>query len=224
MNDLLQKSTISSKRRCLLLSFTRRLRSLATTPPFLINLNKSLFHRNNSLNLQGTNQCHRCVLHKTDGYFRRFEMKKMLLFIVVLAIPVASFAQFKSQTQLPSISAQIAKPASNLLLGFLDPNRFQMHHSFSMSYATMGGQGMMVNSYMNTIDYQISNPLFLRLNLGLMNSPINSFNNPALDKARFFGSAELSYRPSDNTLIQLGIDYRPGFYPGNYYNNYWGNW
>jgi hypothetical protein len=138
-------------------------------------------------------------------------------------MPLVTFAQLKNQSELPAFSQIGVKPSSNVILGFLNSDKLSMHHTFSMSYMTMGSAGgMMVNSYMNTINYQISNPLFLRLNLGLMNSPYNSFNNPALNNVQFFGGAELFYRPSENSLIKVGVDVRPGYYGPGYYNNGYG--
>jgi hypothetical protein len=152
-------------------------------------------------------------------------MKKGLLVFIFVFIPMLAFAQLKSQTKMPSISDAIAKPNTGSFFGLFDPTRLSMHHSFSMSYMTMGSAGgMMVNSYMNTIDYQISNPLFLRLNLGLMNIPYSSLQNPVLNNTQFFGGAELYYRPSDNTLLKFGFDVRPGYYGPGYYNNGWYGW
>ncbi len=139
-----------------------------------------------------------------------------ILFLV--CFPAVLSAQYKHQ---PTIKEALSSPASGLVLGFLDPEKFSMNHSFSASFVTFGGNSMMVNSYVNTINYQFSAPLSLRLNLGLMNTPYSSFNTqPGLSNAldlnstRLFGGAELMYRPSENTAVTLGVDVRPGY---NYY-------
>lgn len=144
-------------------------------------------------------------------------MKKLLIVFVAICLPALVLGQMKQDTKLPSFSQVGTKPYSNLILGFINPDKLTMNHTFSMSYMGMGNGGMMMNSYMNTINYQISNPLFLRFNLGIMNTPYNSFNNPALNNTRFFGGAQLFYRPSDNTMIKLGFDIRPGYYRPGYY-------
>jgi hypothetical protein len=141
-------------------------------------------------------------------------MRKAIIVLLILLIPALLSAQFKNQTK-PDISGQIAKPASNILLGFLNPERFSMHHSFSASFMTMGNHSLMVNSYVNTIDYKISDPLLLKLNLGVANMPYNNFaDNPGLNDTQFFGGAELRYRPSNSTTISLGIDVSPYYYYG----------
>lgn len=149
-------------------------------------------------------------------------MKRYLVILLILSLPVMIFGQFKKQTDLPAFSEIMAKP-SNTFLGFFNPEKFSMHHNFSMNFMSFGGAGsMMINSYINTINYRISDPLLLRLDLGIMNTPYNSFNNPALSNTQFFGGAELLYKPSENSLITVGFDVRPGYYrPGyHYYNGY----
>ncbi len=150
-------------------------------------------------------------------------MKKAVALALILFFSSMSFAQFKSQSKLPPLSQVIAKPSNGLIFGFINPEKFSMHHSFSMSYMTLGsGRGMMVNSYMNTIDYQISNPLWLRLNLGIANSPYNSFQNPALNNTQFFGGAELFYRPTENSMIHIGVDVQPNYYRPGFRNDWYG--
>lgn len=139
-------------------------------------------------------------------------MKKMFVVLLLLTIPLAGFAQFKSQAKLPNISEVIATDAGRSVFSLFDPTRFSMHHSLSMSYMTIGGRGMMVNSYMNTMEFQLSNPLFLRVNLGVMNTPFNSFNNPALNGTQFFGGAELYYRPTQHSMIKVGVNVGPNMY------------
>jgi len=154
-------------------------------------------------------------------------MRKLLSLVLVFCLPYIILAQLKENTKLPAFSQVGVRPNSNLILGFLNSEKLKMHHTFSMSYMSMGrAGGMMVNSYLNTIEYQISNPLFMRLNLGIANSPYNSFNNPALNNTQFFGGAELFYRFNENSLIKVGVDVRPGYYgpayyrPGYYLNDY----
>src|SRR4030042_6245829 len=115
-------------------------------------------------------------------------MRKLLSLVLVFCLPYIILAQLKENTKLPAFSQVGVRPNSNLILGFLNSEKLKMHHTFSMSYMSMGrAGGMMVNSYLNTIEYQISNPLFMRLNLSIANSPSNSFNNPALNNTQFFG-------------------------------------
>ena len=86
---------------------------------------------------------------------------------------------------------------------------------------TMGGHSLMLNSYINTIQYRISDPLSLQLNLGIANMPYNNFGeNPGLNDTQFFGGAELKYRPSQSTSLSVGVNVTPYYYLGYPYSRY----
>jgi hypothetical protein len=147
-------------------------------------------------------------------------MKRCFPLVLLLILSTYSIAQLKSQTDAPNISESITSQPVYTFMGLLDPARFSMHHQFSASYMTVGGQGIMLNSYLNTINYKISDPLYLTLNLGIANSPFNSFNkNPTSIKnnTQFFGGAELRYQPSKNSHISVSVNVAPNY---NYYYGY----
>ena len=126
-------------------------------------------------------------------------MNRNILFLfvalLVLLFSVNSHAQLKKDTGNPNISGILSSANNDFLLGFLDPSKIHMRHSFSMSYSGFSGQGMMLNSYLNTIDFQLSENLFLQTNIGLMNSPYNTFGEDFyLNDTKFFGGAKLKYR------------------------------
>lgn len=145
-------------------------------------------------------------------------MKRSIILIIIITLSTFASAQLKQQSGQPDIGEALKSAPGNMLFGFIDPSKIQMRHSFSSSFLSGGGNSLMLNSYINSIDYQFSAPLLLRLNLGVMNSPYSSFNHsgnyriPALDKASFFGSAELEYRPTANTRLHLGVGYAPNLY------------
>ena len=103
-------------------------------------------------------------------------MKKFgYLFLIIVIIPTLGFGQFKKDVGKPNISESlIYSQAKDVMAGFLDPSRFTMGHSLSMSYMAFGGGGAMVNSYVNTLNYRFSEDLFLTTRIGIMNSPYNS--------------------------------------------------
>ncbi len=144
-------------------------------------------------------------------------MKRGVMVVLMLLLPAIGMAQFKSQTRLPDFRSVLTSPSSSLF-SFLNSDRLQMNHTFSVSYMNFGGQGLLVNTYMNTINYQISEPLFLRINLGVLNTPLNSFL-PNTNNTQFFGGADLYYRPSKNVLFHIGIQSQPGYL---YYPRYMG--
>jgi len=147
-------------------------------------------------------------------------MKRLIILsfvIALLTIPSHSFAQLKKDTGMPNFSGLLASPGKDMFLGFLDPSKIRMHHSFSMSYGAMAGQGLMLGSYLNTIDFRVSDNLFIRTNLGVMTSPYNTFGeNYYLNKPRFFGGGEIHYKINDNSSVMLRVDMGPGYYQPGY--------
>ena len=82
-----------------------------------------------------------------------FKLIVMLIFI----IPAFVFGQLKRDSEKVNISSTLQSGAAqNSILGFLDPSKFQMSHSFSVSYASMAGAGVVMNTYLNTINYKFS--------------------------------------------------------------------
>jgi hypothetical protein len=145
-------------------------------------------------------------------------MKSFAWMLVVLAllIPSIGSAQFKAQLeQEPSVAdAMMRSDQSSLLFGWFDPSKFSMHHSLSMSYQTMGGQGVSLGMYTNSMAYQITDRLNARADVSLMYSPYNTFSAPGGKKNDlskiFLSNAEVNYRPWDN--FQIRLQYRQAPY------------
>ncbi len=149
-------------------------------------------------------------------------MRRIVLVVAMgLFLPALVWGQFRTQ---PSIKDALTSPGA-ALGGLLNANRFNMQHSFSVGFMTMGGgNSLMMNSYVNTINYQFNNNLFLRLNLGLFSIPYSSFsNNFQQNNTQFFGGAELMYRPNDKMQLHIGIYKGPQLnrydYPGSFYRS-----
>lgn len=147
-------------------------------------------------------------------------MRRLLgLMALGMLIPALVWGQFRTQ---PSIKDALTTPAA-ALGGLFNSNRFNMQHSFTVGFMTMGGgNSLLMNSYVNTINYRFNNNLFLRLNLGLFLTPYNSFaTNLQQNTTQFFGGAELLYRPNDKMQFYIGIHKGPQlnrqYYPGSYY-------
>ncbi len=138
-------------------------------------------------------------------------------------------AQFKSQLGAEDRVSDGVTPAPppSMILGFFDPERFHMHHSFSLSYMTMGGQGMSLGSYTNSMTYDFTDRLNARADLTFMYSPYNSLSGIGTkgknDLSSFFLSrAEVNYKPWDNVMLQVQFRQLP--YGGYYYSPYFDPW
>jgi len=133
---------------------------------------------------------------------------------MLILVPILGFAQLKKDVEKPNISSTLSTPASdNSFLGFLDPSRMTIQHNISMAYVSVGGIDMVLNTYLNTMQYQFNENLFLTTKLGVMTSPYNSLpGENALSESQIFGGAEIRYLPSKNTVISLSFESTPYYY------------
>lgn len=142
----------------------------------------------------------------------------------LLLIGASSRAQFKSQVdQQPSASQSLVHPATsiNSFLGLLNPDNFMMHHNFSLSYLSSGGEGMSLASYTNSMFYRISDPLNVRFDVTLQGSPFGQYGSARQDDMSrvYLSRAELTYRPWENFFVKVQYMQRPFNYYG-WYNPY----
>ncbi len=147
-----------------------------------------------------------------------------IVFLMTFFFTQNTFAQFKNQSERPDISTALTGMPSSFLGGFLNPEKFRMHHTVSMSFGSFAGQSLMLSSYVNSMEYQFSKNLWLQANLGIMSSPYNTFGkNFFLNKPQFFGSAQLNYRINDKAHLMLRFESSPfgyGYSNGLGYDHY----
>ncbi|HEY3294431.1 MAG TPA: hypothetical protein VGL38_03240 [bacterium] len=149
---------------------------------------------------------------------------------MVCLVSLAS-AQYRNAPPSSDVSQYLRSNTSALGLkairGLFDPNRMHMTQSFSFGYASAGGHGVSQGMYMNTVDYRISNPLFLTTHLGYVFQPSSSpqWNtglSNGFQNGNFVGGADLNWRPWSNTTFRLSV-YR-GMDSSPYYPDYgWGS-
>jgi hypothetical protein len=148
--------------------------------------------------------------------------KRVLLRILVvaaLALPVAVNVPIYSQPahqppaglagNLPGLSLI---PQSVLGFNLLDPSKMSMSHQFMSTYSSGGGG--MSSLYFNTITYQISDPLTLKLHLGYAFQPMTPRNGAYAQSSQVIPGFEMDYRPFGGKF-NLHIAYNTP----NYYNH-----
>jgi hypothetical protein len=140
----------------------------------------------------------------------------LLLLVVLGTAP----AQFKSQTSSsPGVSSSIVRQDDGgLLFGWFDPGKLIMRQSYSLSYMTSGGHNLSLGVYTNSLSYQISDPLSVQFDVSLMHSPYNNLGSKVGSDLTglYLTRAQLNYRPSENTMLQLQFRQLPSMY---YLNN-----
>ena len=123
--------------------------------------------------------------------------------------------QLKSQVPKQNVGAMITGNNLSTTVPLLDPTRFDMHHSFSMSTMSLGSQAMNVATYTNMMTYELNPNLHLGTSFSLVQpTGMMGPGNYGLNNTQFLYDANLQYRPSENTLIEFKMSNRP------YYNRY----
>jgi hypothetical protein len=148
-------------------------------------------------------------------------MKRYVLTaLLVLIVATATNAQFKSQVDRESRAASglLQQSEPSLLLGWFNPEKFHMSHSLSFSYMTMGGQGLSLGTYTNSMTYEFAENLNARADVSMSYSPFSSNSFMSKDMKNSLGSvylsrAEVNYKPWENFQVHVGFQQHPyGYY------------
>jgi hypothetical protein len=145
-------------------------------------------------------------------------MKRNLFFACLLVwFSSSSVAQFRgSEPKPPSMSDQ-RQPSSPSFFGFLSSDDFQMRHSVSMSYLSMGNQSLGVTMYTNSMRYRLADNLFARADVSLAFSPFGSMGAQSKNdfSSIFLNRVSIDYKPFKD--VQINLQYRG--YPNGYLNS-----
>ena len=143
----------------------------------------------------------------------KYSLKFAFFFILISSV---GFGQFRSQPEVRSAagSALIRPDDGGLLFGWFDPSRLSFHNSYSLSYISSGGNGLSLGALTSSIGYRISDPLTLRFDVSLLHSPYSSLGGNFANNISgiYLTRAELNYKPSKNTMIQLQFQQVPSMY------------
>ncbi len=143
----------------------------------------------------------------------------MALVTLALVAP-ATRAQFKTQVEQESrISSGILQQSTpSFLFGWFNPDKFHMSHSLSFSYMTMGGQGVSLGTYTNSMRYEFADNLNARADVSMSYSPFasKSFMTQGMKNSLssiYLSRAEVNYKPWENFSVQFQYRQLPyGYY------------
>ena len=134
-------------------------------------------------------------------------MRFTMIVASMLLVTASASTQFKAPAGDDSRISEslIQSPSSSFFFGWFDPSRFQMHHSLGFSYQTIGGQGMSLGTYTNSMQYQIADNLDARADVSLSYMPTNSFARFGKQDMGgiYLSRAQVNYRPWENVSIQV---------------------
>jgi len=146
---------------------------------------------------------------------RRLSISLAVLLALSLLNPTLTQAQFRQDKNAPSISDRIGTPYSptTSIFSFIDPSKFHMQQSYSLSFISSGNTSGSLGLYTNRISYTINQNLQLIADIGYLHQPFSSLGNMplSLDKGQLLYGGELRYRPTENSLIQLRFENAPSY-------------
>jgi len=95
----------------------------------------------------------------------------------------------------------------------LNPNRFSMNQSVSMSFGSGGDGSYSSGLYLNTISYRLADPLTLSMDIGfhapfyssMQGLPSGNLWDGTTSSSLVLPRIGLNYQPTDNTLISLQL-------------------
>ena len=139
-------------------------------------------------------------------------IKKVICAVFILIIVIPVYAQ--RQSDLPS-SYSPTKSSFSLL----DPDRFHMSHSYSLSYFSSRAGSQTLGMYLNSIEYQVSDPLKIRLDIGYLHQPGGLFRSSSgsLKNGQILPSISINWKPAKNVFFQFNYRQTPVLFQDNYY-------
>ena len=127
-----------------------------------------------------------------------------------------------------SLNAQFKGPDENMrnknILGIFNPKNFTMQHSFQISYLSSSYGNVSLTSYVNSMNYKISDKLNISADVRIQYSPFanSGFGNDFSGKLQndltgiFLSKLSLDYKISENSFFS--IQFRR--FDESMYNNY----
>lgn len=142
----------------------------------------------------------------SEDTMKRRSVLAIAMFLAMIFVTMESSAQFRDQQPgAPRVASSIVGGGQgSSMFSWFNPENFNMSHSYTMSYMTMGGRGLALGMYTSSMQYQISDPLDVQLDVSVMHSPYSSFHNNLNDLSGVFISrAQVNYQPTENFRIQV---------------------
>lgn len=111
---------------------------------------------------------------------------------------------------------------------YFSPEHFRMSHSVEFSSGSFGGTGSSLAMYTNSLMWQFSQKLAARVDVAFAYSPFSDERLQGITGGNngrvFIRNADLVYKPSENSRLQLSFRQSPyGMYASPYGNRGYGN-
>ena len=152
------------------------------------------------------------------------KMKKIsVVFILFFVLLLSSgiFAQdIEPKSSVFKVSELNQKP-KGIFDFLLNSTKFSMSHSYSVSYFSLGKRSFNQGLYLNTMNFQFSDPLTAQVRVGFMHQPFGGQDLMDGKSGKLFlERVMLKYQPSENTVLR--IDFQS--YPTSPFSPYYYRW
>ena len=151
-------------------------------------------------------------------------MNRKAIVIAVLSCLITIPVMAQQMGNFPAKTEGTAKSSFSLL----DPSKFHMTQSYSLMYSSSSRYGSQsLGMYLNSIEYQISDPLKVRFDIGYMHDlgALAGNNSGSLsNNGQLIPGFALSWKPTENFYLHLNYRQVPVSYysPYDYYDtDYW---
>ena len=153
----------------------------------------------------------------------------LILLLIVFIAAAPAYAQRRADLPANPPAVELAGSDQPLsLAGLFNAQSLRIGHSYEFSYSGFGGSSLGLGVYTTSLQWQPSNRLAARVDVGVAHSPFGSAdvqqalgfdqNTPA---RVFLRNAEIAYRPTENSMLTLQIQQNPmGAYGRSPYGSY----
>ena len=149
-------------------------------------------------------------------------MKKIVVLVIAVSFIVLgslslSFSQ--SLTDKPNLqnnNLQSLTP-NNSRFSLLDLSRLKIHNSYTFSYFSLGKRAASLGVYTTSLQYQISQPLTLNVDLSYLHQPFSIVKNNINLDSRILPSFRLNYSPNPNFNFSINFITYNNYYLNNLY-------
>ncbi|MEE8437611.1 MAG: hypothetical protein V3S22_04655 [Candidatus Neomarinimicrobiota bacterium] len=138
--------------------------------------------------------------------------RNLSILLLTLFLNGAVQAQFRSQASGPAIPVNSQGLSSSQNLPVFAPDRFNMHHSFSLGMSYAGGQSFSLGTYTNQMNFKLRDNLLIQTQVSLVqpSGGINPYSNQGLNNQIYYG-ASLDYQPLENFHISFSLNNYPRY-------------
>ncbi|MCF7809019.1 MAG: hypothetical protein K9M49_02995 [Candidatus Marinimicrobia bacterium] len=149
-----------------------------------------------------------------------------IILVMITMLPLTAFSQYK--TDVPTIPGlQVRQPSGAASFLGIDLSKVDFQNSYSMSVSSFGENTVAMGLLKSSFDYVINPQVSVRGFVGLLHTPFSSITPfqeeysmmQGLKGENIMYGGEVTYRPKENVMFQIGISRVP-VSPYRQYNNF----